>query len=299
MGRNKNTPTTISVLEQFLRSSKHGQTCGSCVMHSYWFILNYFSAIAEIENRVTFNDLNKVYLLWMEHKMNGIHSQQEGIRDYLSLRQTNPDFKCMSYHKAMYRFVLLGADIPTSEELDSLVPRDLELLQTSVLHYYCQGYVQQNDALYAQYKMDYPTLCGDGIRGYLNIYEFDQFLASDDGAALLAKYSTLRPNNYTLDVPKVEQTEHQDILNFLAGSIGVCMVLFNEHSRVLFENSNTKYVYDSNNSLSTKHIMGFNEYLYNNPSFIKLNSSDICRIECLQAHYKESTIDSSRTLSPQ
>lgn len=227
--------------------------------------------------------------------MNRIHSQQEGIRDYLSLRQTNPGFKCMSYHKAMSRFVLRGADIPTSEELDSLAPRDLELLQTSVLHYYCQEYVQQNDALYAQYKMDYPTLCGDGIRGYLNIYEFDQFLASDDGAALLAKYSTRRPNNYTLDCPKVEQIEQRVINGFLASSMGVCMFLFYEHSRVLYENNIIRYVYDSNKSYRPTHTIPLNKYAINNQRFIKQDLLETQRIECLQAHYKDSIIHLGRT----
>ena len=243
-------------------------------MHSYWFVLNYFLAKEGVKQCVDFDELNRSFLLWINTKMD-IESQQEGIRTYILKRKDLSDFKCDPFLKSMYPFVYKGESIPSMKDMMELDPRDLELYQVCVFHYYCQVYVPQNAVLYDQYKKDYPLLCENGIRGYLVFYEFDHYLAKGGNGNL----AFARPSNYTLSIPMIESKEQDQIKDFVS-TIGDSMVLFEQHSRVVFDHS--KLIYDSREGNNATHIMAFNAYCSKNNHFIIKNKSDKEQIEYMQ-----------------
>ncbi len=272
-----------SSLDKFLSKAKCGQTCGSCVMHSYWFVLNYYSALEEINNPVTFDNLNRIYLLWINCRMD-ISAQQEKLRFFLNERQNTDAFRCKSYHKIMNAF-LSGSDLPSIDKLDSFDKRDLELFQTIVFHYYCQKYVVDNLDLFDNYRNYYPDLCDNGIRGYLNIYEFNEFLESSEGKEYIFRYSNKLPDNYRLIIPEIHEVCQSEIKDYLNSRNSASMVLYDNHSRVIFDHNSTKSVYDSRKEsyLAQSHILGVNEYFVKSP----INSkSKTLSIEYLYAQPK-------------
>ena len=272
-----------SPLDKFLSSPKRGQTCGSCVMHSYWFVLNYYSALEEINNPVTIDNLNRIYLLWINCRMD-IQAQQEKLRFFLKERQNTDAFCCKSYHKIMNSF-LSGSDLPSIDKLDSFDRRDLELFQTGVFHYYCQVFVAEKLDLYEHYRKDYPDLCDNGIRGYLNIFEFNGFLESSEGEELISRYSNKRPDNYRLNNPEIHEVSPSGIKDFLKSRSTASMVLYDNHSRVIFDHKAAKSVFDSRKEsyLDQSHILGLNEYFVKSP----INSmSKTLSIEYLYAQPK-------------
>jgi len=276
--KKKNTKTE-SPIDVYIREPKSKQTFGSCVMHSYCFVLNFFLVKEGLSSRVSFPDLNRIYLQWMNSEKMEIASQQDGIRNYLLAHQNTKDFKCTPALKSMYPFVFEGKDIPPMNDVNCLDPKDLELYQTSIFHYYCQEYVRLNTSVSSQYKATYPLLCDDtGLRGYVNIYEFDQYLAKS-GKALLDAYSSQRPGIFTLSIPTIKFVEQSNLKDDLS-ALDDSMVLFYDHSRVIFDYG-IKQIYDSNLDRSSR-VMGFNEYYVNNKKFRTPDKPVSQRIEYMQ-----------------
>ena len=290
--KKKGTIEESSLVDGFLKANKSGQTVGSCVMHSYWFVLNYYLAKDGIASHVDFDDLCRLFLQWIDsHKMN-IDSQQDGIRVYILTHQKDDNFKCEPFLHSMYPFVYNNEAIPSINNIPSLDSRDLELYTTSVFHYYCKDYMLQNAAVFDSYKIAYPTLYDEkGIRGYLLFYEFDKYLAKEGHHLLFPQ----RPSNFAFSIPRIEYVERGHIKDFLS-SIGDSMVLFNGHSRVVFDYHNNKWFYDSNKKYGPTHIKDFNAYLHNHVSFLTTDKSKKERIEFMQIQPIEQRGDSSKVL---
>jgi hypothetical protein len=193
-----------------------------------------------------------------------LFSQQDRLREFWKERNDSVDFHCSTHHPVLNNYLFNGGKIPSIEELDKLKSEELELYQTIVFHYYCKVYVNIDSTLHDYYNSNFPQLCGDdGIRGYLNFYEFNEFLETEKGKELLATFSIKRPCNYKLHVPEIHNISQNGIIDYLSSKTTASMVLYDNHSRVIFDLNTTKQVYDSRKEkfLGRSHILNLNKYL--------------------------------------